>query len=184
MATGDTPINVRGGPSTAFAPIGVLNSGDSAPITGRSANGQWWQIDYRGQHGWVSAGVAPTAGETGVVAVVAEPTLPVTWAVQATATGAAVVQATPTDAAAAQSTAIWEGVNATGTAIAQQSQALLQASNATSTALAASMASAPTGVPGAPRACCKVCTKGVACGNTCISARYTCHQQPGCACNG
>jgi len=32
-------------------------------------------------------------------------------------------------------------------------------------------------------ACCKVCTTGKACGNSCISASYTCHQPPGCACN-
>ena len=31
--------------------------------------------------------------------------------------------------------------------------------------------------------CCKVCTKGKACGNTCISASYTCHKGRGCACN-
>lgn len=33
------------------------------------------------------------------------------------------------------------------------------------------------------RACCKVCTTGKACGNSCISRSYTCHQPPGCACN-
>jgi hypothetical protein len=32
-------------------------------------------------------------------------------------------------------------------------------------------------------ACCRVCTVGIACGNTCISARYTCHVGVGCACN-
>lgn len=31
--------------------------------------------------------------------------------------------------------------------------------------------------------CCRVCSKGKACGNSCISARYTCHQGRGCACN-
>lgn len=35
-----------------------------------------------------------------------------------------------------------------------------------------------------PRArCCKVCTSGKACGNTCISASYNCHKGRGCACN-
>jgi hypothetical protein len=33
-------------------------------------------------------------------------------------------------------------------------------------------------------ACCKICTAGIACGNTCISANYTCHVGAGCACNG
>ena len=32
--------------------------------------------------------------------------------------------------------------------------------------------------------CCRICTKGKACGNSCISRRYTCHQPPGCACDG
>ena len=32
--------------------------------------------------------------------------------------------------------------------------------------------------------CCKVCTTGKACGNTCIPQMDTCHQPPGCACNG
>jgi hypothetical protein len=31
--------------------------------------------------------------------------------------------------------------------------------------------------------CCKVCSKGQACGNTCISRRFTCHKGRGCACD-
>ena len=31
--------------------------------------------------------------------------------------------------------------------------------------------------------CCKYCSKGKACGNTCISRSYTCHVGLGCACN-
>lgn len=35
-----------------------------------------------------------------------------------------------------------------------------------------------------PRAqCCKVCSKGAACGDSCISRSYTCHKGRGCACN-
>jgi hypothetical protein len=33
-------------------------------------------------------------------------------------------------------------------------------------------------------ACCKVCIKGKACGNSCISRSYTCRKGPGCACDG
>lgn len=32
-------------------------------------------------------------------------------------------------------------------------------------------------------ACCKYCSKGKACGDSCISRSYTCHQGPGCACD-
>lgn len=31
--------------------------------------------------------------------------------------------------------------------------------------------------------CCKVCTTGKACGNSCINRSYDCHQPPGCACD-
>lgn len=34
------------------------------------------------------------------------------------------------------------------------------------------------------RSCCKYCSKGKPCGDTCISRRYTCHKGPGCACWG
>ena len=34
------------------------------------------------------------------------------------------------------------------------------------------------------QACCKICTKGKACGNTCIARDKICHVGPGCACNG
>lgn len=35
-----------------------------------------------------------------------------------------------------------------------------------------------------PQACCKICTVGKACGNTCISRDKQCHVGPGCACDG
>jgi len=48
----------------------------------------------------------------------------------------------------------------------------------------------PTAVPIEPTAappsktCCKICTTGKACGDSCISRSYTCHKPPGCACDG
>jgi hypothetical protein len=35
-----------------------------------------------------------------------------------------------------------------------------------------------------PPGCCKVCRKGIACGDSCIPAGAECHQPPGCACQG
>ncbi len=32
--------------------------------------------------------------------------------------------------------------------------------------------------------CCKICRRGKACGNTCISRDKVCHVGPGCACDG
>jgi len=34
-----------------------------------------------------------------------------------------------------------------------------------------------------PQTCCKICTTGKACGDSCISRDKVCHQPPGCACN-
>jgi hypothetical protein len=36
----------------------------------------------------------------------------------------------------------------------------------------------------AGQSCCKVCSTGKACGNSCISAKRTCRKPRGCACNG
>lgn len=33
-------------------------------------------------------------------------------------------------------------------------------------------------------ACCKTCTTGKACGDSCIATNLTCNVGPGCACNG
>lgn len=39
--------------------------------------------------------------------------------------------------------------------------------------------------PGGTRSgCCKICTTGKACGDSCINKNYTCHKPPGCACDG
>lgn len=32
--------------------------------------------------------------------------------------------------------------------------------------------------------CCRICTRGKACGNSCIARDRQCHQPPGCACDG
>lgn len=49
-------------------------------------------------------------------------------------------------------------------------------------------AGSPTALSGCDGAggtvCCKVCTTGRACGDSCISATSTCDVGPGCACDG
>jgi hypothetical protein len=51
----------------------------------------------------------------------------------------------------------------------------------------ASYISPPSLLPSTPWvervACCKICRKGKACGNSCIARNKTCHQPPGCACD-
>jgi hypothetical protein len=40
-----------------------------------------------------------------------------------------------------------------------------------------------SGIPLYSQYCCKVCTTGKACGNSCISRSKTCHKIGGCACD-
>lgn len=42
---------------------------------------------------------------------------------------------------------------------------------------------APAPSPGPRRSCCRMCTTGKACGNSCINRNLTCRQPAGCACN-
>ena len=74
MAPGDTPVNVRDGPDAYFTSIGMLSPGDSTLITGKSADGLWWRISYKGRTAWVSASVAPVRGDTAAVVTVPEAT--------------------------------------------------------------------------------------------------------------
>lgn len=38
--------------------------------------------------------------------------------------------------------------------------------------------------PDPSESCCRVCHKGKACGDSCISRKKRCHKPPGCACDG
>jgi uncharacterized protein YraI len=49
----NTNMNVRGGPGTNYNIVGSASSGERYPIRGRDNGGAWWQIDFRGQDGWV-----------------------------------------------------------------------------------------------------------------------------------
>ena len=72
-------VNVRGGPATAYNLLGKLNKDQQAVVTGHSADGLWWQIQFDGNRGWVigefvSANGA--AGKTAVAEAAAAPTQP------------------------------------------------------------------------------------------------------------
>jgi hypothetical protein len=45
------------------------------------------------------------------------------------------------------------------------------------------VASSCAGLAGCGEGCCKCCSTGQACGDTCISRSYTCHVGGGCACD-
>lgn len=48
-------VNIRSGPGLQFQDIGNFPSGATAQAVGRNADATWWQIEYQGMLGWVSA---------------------------------------------------------------------------------------------------------------------------------
>ena len=60
--------NVRSGPGTNYTVLGTENQGARFVVTGRNPAGDWWEIDYNGRTGWVSAGLV-TPYNTEAVAV-------------------------------------------------------------------------------------------------------------------
>ncbi|MGQ9794372.1 MAG: PKD domain-containing protein [Anaerolineae bacterium] len=76
--TANTDLNVRSGPGTNYPSLGLLAAGQTAPVTGRNAEGSWWQIAFPGvpgERGWV-AGQYVTAENVSNVPVVAPPPPP------------------------------------------------------------------------------------------------------------
>lgn len=76
-----TDLNVRAGPGTAYDLLGLLPSGTSSNILGRSEDRQWWQIRFSPASdgvGWVSAdsefGTAENVANIPVVTAPATPT--------------------------------------------------------------------------------------------------------------
>lgn len=48
-------VNIRQGPGTSFSRIARLPAGTAAAVVGRIASNQWYQINYNGITGWVTA---------------------------------------------------------------------------------------------------------------------------------
>lgn len=69
-------VNVRLGPDTAYPEVGALQTGDTAPVIGRTEDGTWYAITFAsevGDQGWVAAEVVTTVNVENVPVVVAPP---------------------------------------------------------------------------------------------------------------
>jgi len=71
-------VNVRQGPSTAYAVVGVLRQGDRVNIVGRNADSTWWAVSYSSGTAWVYAALTTTQGNVSGVPLVAAPPPPAT----------------------------------------------------------------------------------------------------------
>jgi len=63
-------VNVRRGPSTGTGVSFKLRGGQSASITGQNADGDWWQIEYKGTTGWVYRTIVVANGDTNIVPII------------------------------------------------------------------------------------------------------------------
>lgn len=50
-----TTLNIREGPDVVYPILGGLLMSQKAQVTGRNASGSWWQINFNGTLGWISA---------------------------------------------------------------------------------------------------------------------------------
>lgn len=75
-----TDLNVRIGPETFYDLVGLLPASASAEITGKSENGQWWQVKFGPAPnglGWVTADPAfSTTANVQAIPIVAAPPTP------------------------------------------------------------------------------------------------------------
>lgn len=71
IATTKIIVNVRSGPGAAFAILGKLPRGTSRAILGKSADSQWWQIEFEDKAGWIAADFTDVRGGTSGVPVIA-----------------------------------------------------------------------------------------------------------------
>jgi uncharacterized protein YraI len=103
-ATATEYVNVRTGPGSSYPILGVAAPGATAEVSGKSADGAWWQVKIPAQYsssefGWVSASYVTTQNTDNVPEVDAPapppsvgPTPPA-----ATGTGCSLVSQTPAD---------------------------------------------------------------------------------------
>ncbi len=71
-------VRVRGGPGTDYPVIGAAQTGDVFDVTGRNAEGTWWQVCCLagGRDGWVFGGLVTLSGDGEQVPVVEVPPPP------------------------------------------------------------------------------------------------------------
>ena len=69
-------LNVRGGPGTNYPVLSRAKTGQTYPITGKSADGKWLVIDLGGKQGWVLGQYVKASGALDGLAVVKAPAAP------------------------------------------------------------------------------------------------------------
>lgn len=68
-ATPWTYLRLRSGPGTAYGILYVVAPGTSLPVVGRTDDGRWVEVQYRGVTGWMGAGYLKVVGDMNTVPV-------------------------------------------------------------------------------------------------------------------
>jgi hypothetical protein len=92
-------INVRSGPSTNYDVVGVLIIGQVVPALGRSAGGDWVQIEYPGVAGgnaWVYSPLVNVSGNLPIIEPPPTPTPQTTPTIDPTLAAQFIVEIPPT----------------------------------------------------------------------------------------
>ena len=79
IVTALTNANVRGGDDVAYAVVGNLPPGATAPVAGRNDDTTWWYIQFAGGYGgyaWIAASVVTPSCIPPTLQIVAAPPLP------------------------------------------------------------------------------------------------------------
>ena len=77
VTIGNVLMNVRGGPGTNYHVIGTASPGQRFAITGKNpVLGDWWQIDYNGETGWVYGPLVTATNANSVQVAVVIPAPP------------------------------------------------------------------------------------------------------------
>jgi hypothetical protein len=69
-------VNIRSGPGTNYNLVGSANQGQRFTVTGKNQAGDWWQIDYNGQTGWVYGPLVTPQNTEGVAVALNIPPAP------------------------------------------------------------------------------------------------------------
>lgn len=69
-------LNVRAGPGLTHNILGGVNSGQRYPITGKNQFGDWWEIEFNGQKGWIFGQLVTAENADTVALAVIIPTPP------------------------------------------------------------------------------------------------------------
>jgi len=73
VSVNNPTVYVRRGPGTDYGVLGTTKAGERLLISGRNAAGNWWQVDFRGESGWITADLVIAEGRLNDVPVIHNP---------------------------------------------------------------------------------------------------------------